>query len=416
MKPSQKLALRLSEVRQRLNELLALDAPSDEERAEMAAKTQEYQKLEPEFRAAVIADGQPEDVETRAEDGESVEYRALVERSQLGAFLVEAVKGREVDGAEAELRAAVFGDDARPNLVPWECLLPRQAAEDRADVATNITTDVARQQQTILGRVFADTSAAFVGVAMPTVAIGQASYPVFTDGASADLRAKGVVKDAEAATITAKTLDPTRLTARYVLRVEDAARLMGLEEALRADLRGALGEELDSQVIAGDGTAPNFSGFLDDAATTGITATTASAKADYADIAQLAAKAIDGRYCRSSMGARLLFNVSGLQTASGLFPTNGDMSGADYLAAKSGGLQASVHMPAKASKKSKVLTWRMDRGMGSAVCPIWQGLEIIRDNLTGAAKGEIALTAIALHAFSILRPAAYLVQEIQEDA
>lgn len=414
MKPSQKLALRLSEVRQKLNELLAIDAPSDDQRSQMAALTAEYQKLEPEFRAAVIADGQPpEDVETRG-DGESAEYRALVERVELGAYLVEAVNGREVDGAEAELRAAVFGDSARQNLVPWEALLPRQAAsEDRVDAATSITTDVARNQQTILGRVFADTAAAFVGVDMPSVAIGQASYPVFTDGVDAELKAKGAVKDAEAATITATTLDPTRLTARYVLRVEDAARLMGLEEALRADLRGALGEELDSQVINGDGTAPNFAGFFDDGPAIDE-ATDPSAKSDYAAVAALAANAIDGRYCRSAMGAKLLFGVAGLQYAHGQFPTSGDYSAADYLMAKTGGLMASTHVPAAASNIHKLLVYRADRGMGSAVCPIWQGLEIIRDQYTGAAKGEIALTAIALHSFAILRKAAYRIEKIKD--
>lgn len=419
MKPSQKLALRLSEVRQKLNELLAIDAPTEEQRGELASLTQEYQKLEPEYRAAVIADSDaPGATETRTEDaGESAEYRALVERSQLGAFLAEAASGRELkDGAEAELRAEVFGDAARPGLVPWEVLLPRQT-EDRVDAPVNIgsTSGVGTNQQTILARVFADTAAAFVGVAMPSVGIGEASYPVFEDGATAELTAKGTAKDAEAATISAKVLSPTRLTARYVLRVEDAARLMGLEEALRADLRGTLGEQLDEQVIAGDGTAPNFGGFFDDGA--GISsASSPTVQSKYEDVAPMAANAIDGRYCRSAMGARLLFNVTGLQRAAALFPSTGAYSAADYLKEHSGGVMASVHVPELANKKSKILTYRMDRGMGSAVCPVWQGLEIIRDQYTGAAKGEIALTAIALHAFAILRTDAYYIQEIQETA
>ena len=48
---------------------------------------------------------------------------------------------------------------------------------------------------------FADTAAAFMGVPMPAIGIGEASYPVFEDGASAALVAKGTAKDAEAATI-----------------------------------------------------------------------------------------------------------------------------------------------------------------------------------------------------------------------
>ena len=63
------------------------------------------------------------------------------------------------------------------------------------------TSGVGTNQQTILARVFADTAAAFIGVTMPAVGIGEASYPVFEDGASAALVAKGTAKSAEAATI-----------------------------------------------------------------------------------------------------------------------------------------------------------------------------------------------------------------------
>ena len=60
---------------------------------------------------------------------------------------------------------------------------------------------VGTNQQTILARVFADTAAGFMGVPMPAVGIGEASYPVFGDGASAALVAKGTAKNAEAETI-----------------------------------------------------------------------------------------------------------------------------------------------------------------------------------------------------------------------
>ena len=417
MTNSQKLALRLSEVRQKLNELLAIDDPNDEQRAELAQLSGEYPGLETQYRAAVIAESEETERRAADDDAQSVEYRQLVDRVELGAYLIEAATGRPVDGAEQELRAEVFGDDARQNLVPWEALLPRDEDEDRADSPVNIgsTSGVGVNQQTILARVFADTAAMFAGVTMPNVGIGASSYPVFKDSATAELTAKGTAKDAEAATITAKVLNPTRLTARYVLRVEDANRLMGLEESLRADLHGTLGEQLDKQIIAGDGTSPNFAGFFDDGASIS-SATTPSAQSKYEDVAVLAANAIDGKYCRSAMGARLLFNITGIQRASALFPQSGGYSAADYLAEHSGGIMASAHAPVKASKKSKILTYRMDRGAGSAVCPVWQGLEIIRDQFSGAMRGAIALTAIALHSFAILRTDAYYIQEIQEDA
>lgn len=418
MTKSQKLAMRMSECRQRLNELTGLEELTDEQRSEMAALSVEYQKLEPEYRAAlVVEDTDGGDGEERSEDGEGAEYRALVERSRLGVYLSEAITGRQVDGAEAELRSAVFGDAARDGLVPWEMLLPRQVDEERQDVATSYASDVGRNQQSIVARVFARTAAAFVGVDMPSVPIGDVSYPIFEDGDTADLQAKGGEHDAVAAMISAKTLDPVRLTARYLFNTVDAMRLSGLEEALRGDLRGTMGTELDKAILVGDGTAPAWSGFFDDAASTGITnAANATAEVDYDRAAVLASLGIDGKHAASAMDVRLLFNVEGLQKLHSLFKTNGHYSAADYLRENSGGLMASDHAPAKNAKRVKLLLYRMGAGGMNAVAPVWQGLEVIRDPYSQAAKGQVAITAVAFHSFGILRPGAFLVENIQVDA
>ena len=48
------------------------------------------------------------------------------------------------------------------------------------------------------------------------------------------------------------------------------------------------------------------------------------------------------------------------------------------------------------------------RGMArAAVAPVWEGIRLIRDEITGAAKGEVALTAISLVSFGVLRKAQY---------
>ncbi len=319
MTKSMKLALRLSECRQRLNELLEVEELTDEQRSELSALTQEVQKTEPEYRAAVVAEDRSEDLETR-DDGEGAEYRALVERSELGAFITEAVSGRAVVGAEAELRSAVFGDAARDGLVPWEMLLPREQEEERVDVATSYSSDVQQNQQTIIERVFAQSSARWLGVDMPSVPIGDVSYPVFESGDTPTLVAKGGAHDAGEAVITAKTLEPVRLQARYLFSQVDAMRLRGLENALRSDVRMALATELDNFVLNGNGTSPQWSGLYDDAASTGIVAAAnADAVATYDDAAQLAAKGIDGKHAASAMDVKLLWNVEGLQFVHGLF-------------------------------------------------------------------------------------------------
>ena len=43
----------------------------------------------------------------------------------------------------------------------------------------------------------------------------------------------------------------------------------------------------------------------------------------------------------------------------------------------------------------------------NAVCPIWDGVFVIRDEITQRGKGQIGITLGMLCGFDILRPAAY---------
>ena len=49
----------------------------------------------------------------------------------------------------------------------------------------------------------------------------------------------------------------------YEFRVEDVAELVGIEEALRRDLREGIDNLISNQVVNGNGSAPNVSGILD---------------------------------------------------------------------------------------------------------------------------------------------------------
>ena len=47
------------------------------------------------------------------------------------------------------------------------------------------------------------------------------------------------------------------------------------------------------------------------------------------------------------------------------------------------------------------------------VAPIWQGVQLVPDEITKAAKGEVVITAIMLHAVKILRKGGFRKQQIQ---
>ena len=336
---------------------------------------------------------------------EGREVRKLIEKVELRDYLSEAATGRDCVGVAHELRGAIFGDSASSGMVPWEALLPVGQVEKRADAATVGPTDVGvSTPSTILGRVFAQSATSFLGVDLVSAPVGERAFPVLSAGATAAMKAVSTAKDAEAATFTVSTLSPELLAARYLVRVQDLARLAGMEEALRSDLRGTLSDQMDVQVLNGDGTSPNVSGFL-----TEIDAPTVvpSAVADYQAILAGAASGVDGKFSGNLQGVRMLVGVTSWTLAASLSSGSGDISIADYLSARSGGLRVSANMPApKAGNKVQAaLLFRLGGG-GSAVAPSW-GLSIQRDPYTAASKGEVSLQANMLWNFALLRSAAY---------
>ena len=77
-------------------------------------------------------------------------------------------------------------------------------------------------QSEIIQRVFARTALVRLGVATPSVAVGQASFPLISTGQDAAFVAKDGLKEAEAGAITPNLLGPVRLQARIQFRVEDS--------------------------------------------------------------------------------------------------------------------------------------------------------------------------------------------------
>ena len=116
---SQTLAIRLSEIRQRLNEVAGLegDALTDEIRAEADKLTGEYRDKETQHRAALVAES---DEERAAEgifgngDGEPAEVRALLGRVRLPDYLGAAAAGLGLSGAPAAVTAFFSTATLRP--------------------------------------------------------------------------------------------------------------------------------------------------------------------------------------------------------------------------------------------------------------------------------------------------------------
>ena len=394
MLKSQSLQLRMSEIRQELN-TMADDAP-DGDRDKL---TSEYASLESQYRAALITEQTDNDTDPDAPTGsgsldpQEREIARLLDRVGVGDYLDAAAAGRSVDGAAAELRAATLGDECPPEYMPLDVLrnLPTER-QYRADAATTIATAniVQENQSSIAGRVFAIGALDYLGTARPTVPFGTQSYVSLTAGTTADFRDDGVAMDAAAATFTTKSINPSRVTARYLFDNIIDVRLRGASDALATDLRAVLADKLDSVGLNGqaavNNTSPALTGIVG-ALTNPTDPTDTATWTDYLDAYD---NAVDGKYAMDDSAVRLLVNTDTWKQARGLqIATSGELL-RDRL--PQGRFRVSANMPATASMIATALAYTAGPGRGFTQA-VWRGIRLIRDPYTKSSEDQTAITA-----------------------
>ena len=260
MLQSQKMQMRLSEIREKLNTMGSDD--ETEYRAEEAdSMTTEYRELESKFRVALVQEADEiEATPTGDLDGEGRESRALEQAIECRHYIEAALTDAPLSGEAREYNDAnrLIGVGTQ---LPWAALLsPEARAEMRA---ATVAPDVGgTHSRSILGRVFAKSAADYLGVVSPMVPTGSANFPVLSGGVvPANVEAAGAANET-AAVLTANVLDPIRLPASYRMQYESIQKLAMMEDSLRLDLAGAIEAARDAAIITGDGTAPNVEGFL----------------------------------------------------------------------------------------------------------------------------------------------------------
>ena len=391
MLKSQKLQLDMSEKRQAIN---FMQTQEEYEIDALDGLNSEYRNLEIRFQSALIEEAsEAEAMPTDSLDSEGREVRHLEEGVEVRHYLEAALNDYPLDGKEAELQSAL-GLAGVGTQVPWIALLsPEQRVEVRA--ATTAPSDSDVVVANVLGRVFASGAGAYLGVSFPAVPVGSSNYPVLSAGVSPANAAGSGAANQTAATLTANVLDPTRLTAEYLIRYEDLNKFRMMEEALRNDLQGAMTEAADAQIIAGDGTSPNVSGFGN-----ALTAPdNPSAVADFAAYASTRAGLVDGRYSQNEDGVKVLVGATTYSHAAGIYQTGSGVSALSRLMPK-----VSPHI---AAAESNIQAAYACRSMNRAVAPMWPSVALIRDSVSGSAKGEIRIVAIAMWNFKILDSSGY---------
>ena len=403
MTNAQKIQLRQSEVRT----AIAAELDKEEKDGEALERlTKEAQSLEVELRAALVIEEQslPAD---RIDTPEGRELRELRNRSSVFDYVSEVMDGRPLDGASLEYRQALMGD--HPGHLPLEMLLDDEELETRADAVSNISTAIQDNQMPIAQRVFARSASAYLGVMMPSVSVGDVSYPRLTAGTSADVRSDGVELDGTAAALTTETISPVRLTASYTFGVESTARVRGWEEALRRDIRQTMSDKLDSLVLNGQAASGSNSPKVDGIINSLTDPTDPTAVAKWTDYLKAYDDAVDGKYAVTDSEVRLLVNTATWKHAQNLEVGTNGRSGILRDRLPMDRFRASANMPASASNIATAIAYasgasNLARGY---IAPVWNGLQLISDMYTGAKKGERILTAIQLVGFGMVDSSAH---------
>ena len=385
MTAAQTIQIRLSECRESLNTLLQTNPRTDEQQTEMAALTAEVSKREPELRAALASEPDPETkVVDTADGGEHRERLELRSKTGLADYLRAACSGSSVDGAAAEYASSCG--------IPTSGHLPmslfNRTVEHRA-ITPGPAVD--GPVQPVVPFVFERSAAASLGIMMPSIGAGMVQIPRITTAPPSDTLAKDGAAPSTAAAVTLDSQTPVRIAGQFEVRIEDLAVYPPLESALSESMQGSLSNELDESTF--NGAAGELNGLF-----TQATAVSAAGSVEtYSTGIKRFAELVDGRHAydlgdiRACIGSKTFALYAGLFANSG----KGESSLFDYLKQALGSIRVSDRVPGVSSTAQKgivVLT-------ASAESPkiyVWDAMQIVRDPYSGAGAGKVTLTTTAL--------------------
>ena len=425
MKTSDKIKIEQSERRAKLADLAKVEAPTDEQRAEIERETRAYKDAEARYQAAVIGEAEERAKVDPAPDNEDRERAELRSQISIGRYLAAGLAQRRLDGVEEEFRQAV---GAAERTIPLDAF--ERPVERRADAATTAPATIGINMTEIVPAAFSGSVAPRLGITMPRVASGQYSIPRLTTNLTAGTQAKGGAQMSTAAAFTIISAKPHRISARLTLQAEDLAEvgIPGFEAALRANLMDVLADKLDEQVLRGDGSGANISGLAGQLTDDADPAAVVNFPAFVADMAGL----IEGKWATTLRDLRLATNATVYAKLASTFQepklvTNGNApansvgagsqsieTAVDWAGRALGGLFCNSRMAAAAANISPCIALRsgmmvepMAAAVMPAVCPVWGDIAIADPYTDSAAATEHYSLHIMLGDVLIRTPDAY---------
>lgn len=398
-----------NEAREKLrNGILETDDVKDEARAELIKYGKEIQDLETKLQCALQIKAETDAKEKRENpndfvDSEQREKDVLLSKASLIDFIEELRTGK-IEGASKECRQAFLGEKSS-NLVPIQLFAPRAEIEKRADTETTIATgaDSLIQNPAFLNSVFPQSILNALGIPIIPVPVGNAQFIAITTGPTAGTPAQGAEQDAPAVVFEPHALEPQRAASRVQYARESAYSMVGLEEALKTEIRNAISNQIDKHVISG--------------ATTGFTNMlpnpTDPAIINYQNFVDTYTGLIDGVYASDLSSLRILIGAKTYEVAVTKFRTaNSEVSSTDFINSRTSGLTVSGHIPAPVSNIQRAVVAKLGTpGNNNSVVSAWSAIELIEDRFSDSAKSLINITGTLYFAHKILRESAFALVE-----
>ena len=333
------------------------------------------------------------------------EFNNIYHQARLARFMaVMSGEHPSLDGAELEMRSAVFGDAdsiakrggraVNENSIPIHMFLPmepgaggsrrrrlyRIGRERYAHLPPNPRQDLPVLHRTVRrGELHKRWRGPPRGSLISAPALPSPLPP----------RAR--ILTARTATITFEDSDPIEGAVAYrsgrstMLRFAEGV----YEGALRADARGAITDGTDTLILRGN-AGPLIRGLL----TGGALANDADATAVITalEMVKELASRVDGEYARLWTDSRILVRPEAYTIAiASPIGTNGDRLGLDLLGPDR--MMASKKLTAPdASDRHQAISYSPVNDTGNLMVPIWDDVEVIYDNISFAAKREIRWT------------------------
>ena len=382
-----KAQLEVSERRTAISALLDAETP-DVDAIETAKN--EVTASEKRLQAVLVLDGGNKEVDrVNAGDAEGREIRQLVSKASVGRMLAGILEEGEGDGADRELRAAL---DIPSDYIPLAML------ERRAALTT--TGDEPASAQPFIGRVFPMGAAAFCGVDVQSVAVGQVVVPVLSTGVTIGGPHTDSTETTETTgAVTLSTLEPKRLNGSFAVRQTDLATFPMLEDGLRADLGDAVSNAIDIDLL----TRTN-EGLLDFGTDPTAPANATTAAEFLADLYS----GVDGVYAGSVGEVRVLYGPETYAFAGGLVVVaNHPETVIDKVSRIAGGVLVTDNAGAYAGNRQEGLIVK-GAAQRNCVGALWSGVQIIRDDVTRARQGEVRVHVIGMWDFAVVRTAGYV--------